>query len=114
MQKQTEKKKERTKEMNLENLINLDDKLTEAYIMLENAATLNETIFKEFDRMEEHATEPFELMTLKQTSGIKKLNDIEHDYLINLNKALDELNNLLRAEIEQQRAIELPQDNNRL
>ena len=114
MQKQTEKKKERTKKMNLENLINIDDKLTDAYIMLEYAEALNETIFKEFDRMEEHATEPFELMTIKQTSGIKKLNDIEHDYLRNLNKALDELNNLLRAEIEQQRAIELPQDNNRL
>ena len=114
MQKRTKKKKERTKKMNLENLINFDDKLTDAYIMLEYAEVLNETILKEFDRMEEHATEPFELMMLKQTYGIKKLNDIERDYLRNLNKLLDELNSLLKVGIEQQRAIELPQDNDRL
>lgn len=46
--------------MNLENLINLDDKLTEAYIMLDYANTLNEQMFKEFEHMRENATEPYD------------------------------------------------------
>ena len=59
---------------------------------------------------------------IKGLNGLTKTQEIENAIEIltkiiedrNLNKALDELNNLLRAEIEQQRAIELPQDNNRL
>ena len=47
--------------------------------------------------------------------GARKLiQDPDGKWMKYLNKALDELNNLLRAEIEQQRAIELPQDNDRL
>ena len=110
MQKRTKKKKERTKKMNLENLINIDDKLTDAYIMLEYAEALNETIFKEFDRMEEHATEPYELMLVRQTKSVQKLNDIERDYLRSLEKSLDAINKLLKEQIDKQRAIEMPEE----
>ena len=96
--------------MNLENLINIDDKLTDAYIMLDNANTLNETIFNEFEHLREHATEPYEIMMLEQTKKAKKLNDIEHDYLLSLNKILDEISNALNQGIEQQRKIEFNEE----
>ena len=110
MQKQTEKKKERTKKMNLENLINLDDKLTDADIMLDYANTLNEQMFKEFERMGENATEPYELMLVRQTKSVQKLNDIERDYLRSLEKSLDAINKLLKEQIDKQRAIEMPEE----
>ena len=110
MQKQTEKKKERTKKMNLENLINLDDKLVEAYIMLDYANTLNEQMFKEFEHMRENATEPYELMLVRRTNSVQKLNDIERDYLRNLEKSLDAINKLLKEQIDKQRAIEMPEE----
>ena len=110
MQKRTKKKKERTKKMNLENLINLDDKLVEAYIMLDYANTLNEQMFKEFEHMRENATEPYELMLVRRTNSVQKLNDIERDYLRNLEKSLDAINKLLKEQIDKQRAIEMPEE----
>lgn len=96
--------------MNLENLINLDDKLTDAYIMLDYANTLNEQMFKEFERMRENATEPYELMPVRQTKSVQKLNDIERDYLRSLEKSLDAINKLLKEQIDKQRAIEMPEE----
>ena len=96
--------------MNLENLINLDDKLVEAYIMLDYANTLNEQMFKEFEYMRENATEPYELMLVRRTNSVQKLNDIERDYLRNLEKSLDAINKLLKEQIDKQRAIEMPEE----
>lgn len=96
--------------MNLENLINLDDKLVDAYIMLDYANTLNEQMFKEFERMRENATEPYELMLVRQTKSVQKLNDIERDYLRSLEKSLDAINKLLKEQIDKQRAIEMPEE----
>ena len=78
--------------------------------MLISCWTMQTQMFKEFEHMRENATEPYELMLVRQTNSVQKLNDIERDYLRSLEKSLDAINKLLKEQIDKQRAIEMPEE----